>query len=82
MAHFVAERYLASVDSSRLRADVDRIRRAARRVRGVSFVESVYLPADDLCLYVFTGESAEQVADVARLAAVDVDRIRQAEVAR
>lgn len=82
MAHFVAERYLASVDSNRLRDDVERLRRAAARVRGATLLESVYLPADDLCLYVFRSESAEQVADIARLASVDVDRIRQAEVAR
>ena len=80
MAHFVAERYVASADSEGARADLDRIRRAASRVGGVSFVEAVYLPADELCLYVFASESAAAVAEVARAAAVVVDRIRVAEV--
>jgi hypothetical protein len=79
---FVAERYLASVDGERLHDDLARIRDAAEHVSGVSFLGSVYLPADDLCLYLFTSESADGVAGVAQLASVAVDRIRPAEVAR
>ena len=77
----MAERYIASVDSRRLDADLDRLREAARRVAGTTFLQSVYLPADDLCLYLFASRSVEAVAELTRLAEVDVDRIRVAEVA-
>lgn len=81
MSHFVAERYVASVDGPHLRADLDRLRSAAIALdRRITFVQSVYLPDDDLCLYLFTSDSAETVAELVRLAALDVDRIRLAEV--
>jgi hypothetical protein len=56
------------------------MRRAARAVARTRFVQTVYLPGDDLCFYVFESESAEDVAAVALAAAVDVDRIHAAEL--
>lgn len=82
MDQFVAERYLADADGDGLRDDLERIRAAAARVEGVTLHGSVYLPADDLCLYLFTSETMDGVAGVARLASVAVDRIRPAELAQ
>lgn len=80
MEHYVAERYVASADGRHLRIELDRLRAAAIAVGRATFLQSVYLPDDDLCLYLFRSDSAETVAEVARLAALDVDRIRPAEV--
>lgn len=79
MAHWVAERYLSSVDDGRFRADLDRIEDAARRLH-IRFVQCLYLPGDELCLYLFESDSAESVAALSREASLDVDRIRLAEV--
>jgi hypothetical protein len=80
MAHWVVERYLAGGVGAAARDDAERIRRAANDLARTRFVQSVYLPGDELCLYLFEGGSEAEVADVARVAEVDVDRIRAAEI--
>ena len=80
MVHFLAERYVPPADRAAVAFDAGRIRAAAARVPTVRLLQTVYLPADELCLYLFEGESAERVALLGRLAELQLDRIRRAEV--
>ena len=79
MTHWVAERYLPH-DGAAVDDDTRRIRAAAADLGAIRLMETVYLRGDDLCLYVFECETAEAVAELGRLAGIDVDRIRPAEV--
>ena len=79
MAHFVAERY-APGDAGAVAAEVERLKRAAVRLGRARFVESLHLPADELCLFVFEAADLDEVAELSLLASVQVDRIRTAEV--
>lgn len=80
--HVMAERYLAGAGSAAVASDVSRIKAAAARLSEVRLVQSVYLPGDELCLYLFESDSVTTVAELGRLAELDLDRIRSAEVAR
>lgn len=82
MEHFLAERYLPIAGRSSIARDVERIQRAAAAVAGARLVETLYLPGDELCLHLFEGDSAEDVARLGRDAELELDRIRPAEVER
>jgi hypothetical protein len=79
MEHYVAERYLAGPDDDRLAADAARVRAAACDASSegsrVRFVQTVYLPGDEVCFYLFESDCCELVERVARLAELDVERI-------
>lgn len=79
--HVMAERYLAGAGPAAVASDVTRIRAAAARLSEIRLVQSVYLPGDELCLYLFESDSVTTVAELGRLAELDLDRIRSAEVA-
>lgn len=80
MSHFVAERYVSSEERCDAAADAERLRAAAVALGRIRFMQTVYLPADELCLYLFECDSAERVAELGRRALLDIDRIHQAEV--
>lgn len=60
MDRFLAERYLAAQNADSLALDAERMRDAAEQA-GMRLIESVYVPEDELCFYVFESESAELV---------------------
>jgi ribonuclease D len=60
MERFLAERYLAAQDAESLAVDAERVREAARRA-GACLIQTVYVPEDELCFYLFDSESAELV---------------------
>ena len=82
MEHFLAERYLPAAGRGTIAGDVERIRRAAAAVAGTRLVQTLYLPGDELCLHLFAGDSADDVARVGCAAELEIDRIRPAEVER
>jgi len=82
MEHFLAERYVPPSGKQALAGELERIRSAARSVPAIRLVESVYVPGDELCLYLFESDSAETVALLSRVAELEMERIRRAEVGR
>jgi hypothetical protein len=80
MEHFLAERYVPRGARDTVARDTEQLRVVARRVAGTRLLETVYLPTEELCLHLFQSETQDEVALVARLAEVQVDRIRRAEV--
>jgi hypothetical protein len=75
MEHYLAERYLAGRDGAGLAVDAARVRAAAKRVGRVRVVQTVYVPGDEVCFYLFESDSAELVGAVGRLARIDLDRV-------
>lgn len=75
MPHFLAEGYLAEATSASLASDVERVRAATRTLVDVTFVQSLYLPGDEVCFLLFECASAELADRAAALAGVDVDRV-------
>lgn len=75
MEHYLAERYLAGRDGPGLALDAARVRAAAKTVGRVRFVQTVYVPGDQVCFYLFESDSAELVGAVGRLARIDLDRV-------
>jgi hypothetical protein len=75
MEHYLAERYLAESSRGSLVRDTDRIRTAAQKLRQLRFVQTLYMPGDETCFFLFEGESAELVGRAADLAGIAVDRV-------
>lgn len=75
MEHYLAERYLAESTRGGLARDTARIRSAAKKVRHLRFVQTLYMPGDETCFFLFEGESAELVGRAAELAGIAVDRV-------
>ena len=82
MPEFVAERYLSAADAASAARDVRSARSAADQLARdgtpVRFVRSIFIPADETCIYVFEAESIEAVRAVAARASLHVERISEA----
>ena len=83
MPNYVVERYRSKSDPDSLHAVADRLSDGARHVsqEGVSvrYVDTIFLPGDEICLHAFEADSAADVQAVLRLAGIEVDRIVPAE---
>ena len=83
MPSYVVERYRSRSDPDSLPAVADRLAAGARHVSqegtSVRYVETIFLPGDETCLYTFEAESAADVRAVLRQAGIEVDRIVPAE---
>lgn len=75
MPHYLAERYVAEATAASLACDADRVRAAANGVVGTTFLQSLYLPGDETCFFLFDSPSAELVGRAAALAGLTVDRV-------
>jgi len=79
---FVVETYVPDGDAGRFAADVERIRATAVSVDlepgRVHHVRSYLVPSDEMGFHVVQASSAEDVAQVTRLASIDVERIVEA----
>jgi hypothetical protein len=82
MSEFVAERYLSAGNAASAARDARSARSAAdqfaRDGKAVRFVCSIFIPADETCMYVFEAESIEVVRAVAARASLQVERISEA----
>jgi hypothetical protein len=79
---YLAESYLAQQRASELPAHKRRVRTAARDLRRqgipIRFVRSIFVPADELCFYLFEASSSEAVGTACERAALRVQRIVEA----
>jgi hypothetical protein len=82
MPEFVAERYLSAANAASAARDARSVRSAADQLARdgtpVRFVRSIFIPADETCMYVFEAESIEVVRTVAARASLQVERISEA----
>jgi hypothetical protein len=80
---YVAEAYLPRTSAGGCRGAAARARAAAAELRRagtpVRFLRLIYVPSDELCLFVFDAASPETVARVADLAQLDPCRISDAQ---
>jgi Protein of unknown function (DUF4242) len=84
MGKYVVELYFPHGNSDALTSAVDRARSAAgwpaQDGSRVTYVRSLFLPADELCFLLYDAPSAEAVLEVARRAEITFERIVEAEV--
>lgn len=82
MQSFLAEAYLARPRASELPALERRARSAARGLArqgiAVRFVRSIFVPADEICFYVFEAASAGAVRAACERAALRFERVIEA----
>jgi hypothetical protein len=82
MQSYLAEAYLARPRASELRAHERRARAAAKELTDqgipVRFLRSIFVPADEVCLYVFEAVSPEAVGTACELAALRFQRVVEA----
>ena len=83
MPNFVVERYRPSSDPDSLSSVADRLTAGARQVRrggpSVRYLDTIFLPGDEICLHLFEADSEANVRAAARQAGVEVDRFVRAE---
>ena len=77
MPYYLAETYTRR-DGPSLAADAGLIGAATRAPQRVRLVASLYLPADEVCFYLFESDSAELVGDVCESAGLRIDRVQLA----
>ena len=65
---------VSSVDT-RARAAADDLRRSGA---GLRFVESIFVPVDEMCLLVYEADSAELVREASRRAGIPCERVLEA----
>jgi hypothetical protein len=79
---YLAEAYVARPHANELRAHERRARAAAKELRQqgtpVRFVRSIFLPADEICFYVFEAVTAEAVGAACERAALRFERVLEA----
>jgi hypothetical protein len=79
---YFAEAYVARSRTSELRAHERRARAAAKELTQqgirIRFVRSIFVPADEICFYVFEAISAEAVGAACDRAALRFERIVEA----
>ena len=79
---YLAEAYVARPRASELQAHERRARVAANELRHegtpIRFVRTIFLPADEVCFYVFEAISAEAVGAACDRAALRFERVVEA----
>jgi hypothetical protein len=79
---YLAEAYIAGPRASELGAHERRARAAAKELRRqgtpIRFVRSIFVPADEICFYVFEAVTAEAVGAACDRAALRVERVVEA----
>ena len=83
MAQFLVEAYEARRGGDAVHARLERLRRAAtelsRRGSRIRYLQRVFVPQDELCLYLFESASVDAVREALALAAVQYERIVETE---
>jgi hypothetical protein len=82
MAEFMVELYAPRADRAALQARAERARLAAEQVSRegtpVRYVRSIFVPDDETCFLLYEAEHAADVAQAARRACVQFDRVAEA----
>jgi hypothetical protein len=82
MREFVAEQYLAGIDTRTAERDANAARLAAEQMTRegtpVEFVRSIFIPEDETCIYIYQADSIESVRAAAARAALAFERIARA----
>ncbi len=82
MQSYFAEAYVARPRAGELRAHERRARAAAKELAQqgipIRFLRSIFVPADEICFYVFEAESAETVGLACGRAALRFERVIEA----
>ena len=83
MARYVVELYRPNSAAEPLRWAADRLSTSAAGVAGegtpVRYVDTIFLPGDEICLHVLEAPCEADVRAVAERAAIDFDRVVLAE---
>ncbi len=81
MTEFLAELYIPRTNADAVGQANDRTRRAAAELTAagtsVRFLHSIFVPADETCLFLFEAGSIDAVRDVARRAALSFEHIAE-----
>jgi hypothetical protein len=79
---YLAEAYVARPRASELRVHERRARAAAKQLTQqgipIRFLRSIFVPADEICFYVFEAISAEAVGAACERAALRFERVVEA----
>jgi Protein of unknown function (DUF4242) len=82
MSEFVVELYVARTDTGTVERGAARARLAAdelaRQGTAVRYLNSIFVPEDETCFFLYEGESAEAVRDAARLAGLSFEHVAEA----
>ena len=82
MQSYFAEAYVARSHTSELRAHERRARASAKELTQegmpIRFVRAIFVPADEICFYVFEADSAEAVGAACDGAALRFERVVEA----
>ena len=82
MQSYLAEAYVARPRASEVRTHERRVRAAAKLLTQqgipIRFVRSIFVPADEICFYVFEAISAEAVGAACDRAALRFERVVEA----
>jgi hypothetical protein len=79
---YLVEAFSAGLDEHGLRHAAARARAAAHELTlegtPVRCIRSFFVPADELCFWLYEGPSAEAVGEATRRAAIEVERVVEA----
>ncbi len=82
MSEFLLEVYLSRASAGCLTPSPDDVCRAAdhlsREGKYIRFLQSVFIPDDEMCLYLFQAQSAEVVVEVAARCGLRFERLVEA----
>jgi hypothetical protein len=79
---FLAELYLSRSAQDELGRRSEIVRQAAEQLtaegKQISYERTLFVPEDESCFYVFTGQQTDDVAEVCRRAGIPYERITEA----
>ena len=82
MAEFLVEVYVSRANADAVQDNERRARRCAEELSlegtPVRFLRSIFVPEDEMCLYLYQAESAEAARQAAERAALLVERVTEA----
>jgi uncharacterized protein DUF4242 len=81
MTEFLVELYVSGTDPTAVATTTQRAEHAAVELTAagipVHFVRSIFVPADETCLFLFEAESIEAVRDAALRAGISFDHLAE-----
>jgi hypothetical protein len=82
MTEFLVEQYVSRADPEAVGRDVQRVRRAAVELTAegtpVTFLRSIFVPADETCFFLFEAGSLDVVQEAARRASLSFEHVAEA----
>ena len=76
MEHYLGERYLPAAARGDIGDESDRLQSAARTLGAVRLLQTLYVPRDEICLYLFEADSADLVSRAAAAAAIALEHVQ------